>query len=153
MNWERNLPRLCGGGVLLLLGFAIAFAITTSSTLPDGPVDVVWDKAACAHCRMHLGEPRFAAQLVQRDGAVALFDDPGCLFAFLADERPAVHAIWFHALDGERWLGAADVAFAAVPASPMGFGLGAVPAGTPAAIDYAAARTHCAGVRPAGGNR
>jgi|KBSSwiStaDraftv2_1062776.scaffolds.fasta_scaffold1307224_2 hypothetical protein len=153
MNWERNLPRLLGGVVVLLLVAAIAYAITTSSTLPDGPVDVVWDKAACAHCRMHVGEPRFAAQIVQRDGATAVFDDPGCLFAFLAAERPAVHAIWFHALLGDGWLRAPDVAFATVPASPMGFGLGAVPVGTPLALDYAAACAHCAGGPPAGGNR
>lgn len=143
MNADRFLPRLLGGLVLAGIAGAIAFAVHAAAVVPDGPADVVWDKSACAHCRMHLGEPGFAAQLTTTAGTTLLFDDPGCLFEYLADATPAVHAIWFHHASEQRWLRAPAVAFAPVSTSPMGFGLAATDPGTVGAIDYDAARARC----------
>lgn len=140
----RSAPLLLGGLVAAGVLGAIVFAVVASSTLPDGPVDVVWDKAACAHCRMHLGEPAFAAQLTTTDGRTFLFDDPGCLFTWSAASQPTVHATWFHHRTEDRWLPASAVAFVAVDTSPMGFGLAAVDPGTTGALDLDAARARCA---------
>ncbi len=149
MNPDRLLPRLLGGLVLAGIAGAIAYAVHAAAALPDGPVDVVWDKSACAHCRMHLGEPGFAAQLTTTAGATLLFDDPGCLFEYLADAAPDAHAIWFHHGSADRWLRAPAVAFAAAPATPMGFGLAATDPGTAGAIDYDTARARCTTPRAA----
>jgi hypothetical protein len=42
--------------------------------------------------------------------------------------RPAVAGTWFHHLREDRWLSAGETVFVRVEQSPMGYGLGAVPA-------------------------
>jgi len=106
---------------------------------PDAPVAIVWDREACAHCRMAIGEPRYAAQLVTTDAQVASFDDVGCLFRYLDERKPTVHRLWFHG-EGDAWVAAAEVAFADGHTTPMGSGLAAVPASTPGAHPLEAVR-------------
>jgi hypothetical protein len=130
----------------LALGVAaagvFAFLLLRAQELPTGPAPVAWDKVACAHCRMHVGEARFAAQLQLADGRVLDFDDPGCLFSFRARDRSPVHATYFHHHTQDRWLTPAEAGFVPVMPTPMGFGLAAVDAATPGALtaDQAAAR-------------
>jgi hypothetical protein len=88
---------------------------------------------------MLLGEPAFAVQLHTGDGDVLFFDDPGCYFSYLADHKPVVHVAWFHGLLEDRWLPESAVGFLPVATSPMGWGLGAVEAGTTGALSVAAA--------------
>lgn len=140
---SNRLPLLLLGTVIAVVGAAVSFSVFAANSLPAGPVDLVWDKTACASCRMHVGEPAFSAQLTTKDGRTHAFDDPGCLFVFLDEEQPAVHEIWFHHLHELRWLPASAVAFVPVEPTPMGFGLGAVDPGTPGAIDLGAARQRC----------
>lgn len=125
-----------GAGVVLVLGW-VTFA---AQSLPQGPVTPVWDKQACAHCRMHLGEPPFVAQLQTAGGDVLFYDDPGCLARHLAESEPRVHAIWFRHLREARWVPLDAVGFVRVDPTPMGFGHGAVDAGTPGAIPWSAFR-------------
>lgn len=128
-----------GAGVLAVV--AVVIAVVMLQRLPDGPVPIAWDQEACAHCHMHVGDPHFAAQLQLADGRVLNFDDPGCALHYLARVRPEeVHALWFHALRDDRWLRRAEVAFVEVNPTPMGWGLGAVPAGTPGALSFDEAR-------------
>lgn len=102
--------------------------------LPEGPVAAVWDHEACAFCRMHVGEPAFAAQLQTKDGQVLFFDDPGCLFETLDRDQPPVHAMYFRHMKEDRWLARDEVAFAPVAITPMGYGIGAVERNTDAAL-------------------
>lgn len=139
----RVLPYLLLGVVLSVVGGAIAWSVLASSKLPDGPVDIVWDKAACAACGMHVGEPPFAAQLTTTDGRTHAFDDPGCLFLWVEEHRPEVHTIYFRDHRSDRWIAESRVAFVPIEPSPMGFGLGAVDVGTPGAIGLDAARAKC----------
>lgn len=138
-----GMAQVLGGCVLAAIAGAVVFSVRAATSLPDGPVDLVWDKTACAHCSMHVGEPEFAAQVQTTDGLTLAFDDPGCLFQYVAEARPEVHAIWFHHLRQDRWLPQAKVAFVAVAPTPMGFGLGAVEPGTQGAIDLATAQSRC----------
>jgi hypothetical protein len=126
------------GALVLALG-AFSWLLLQAQALPDGPAPVVWDKTPCAHCRMHVGEPAFAAQLQLKDGRVLDFDDPGCLFLWLDghphDAAPsAVHAMYFHHKSEDRWLPRAQVGFVPMSPSPMGFGLAAVDASTAGAL-------------------
>jgi hypothetical protein len=115
---------------------AVAIAVARAQALPRGVIDIVWDQEACAHCRMHIGDPAFAAQVQTVDGRVLDFDDPGCMFRYLAEAKPDVHAIWVHEHVGARWLPCERAAFVHVARSPMGFGLGAVDSVTPGAIGW-----------------
>lgn len=133
-----------GAGVVALVAAAFGVLVVRAQGLPSGPVDLAWDKVACAHCRMHVGERGFAAQLQLTDGRVLAFDDPGCLMGWLDQSAPPpeVHATWLHHHTEDRWLARTDTAFVPVTPTPMGFGLAAVAAGTPGALtwDDAAAR-------------
>lgn len=105
-------------------------------TLPEGPVDIVWDREVCEHCKMHVGDPRFAAQLQTTDGEVVSFDDPGCLVDYLHEHPTDPHALYFRDYDGDRWLSQDEVGFFPVEDSPMGYGIRAVGKETPGAHDW-----------------
>ena len=128
---------------------AIAIAALVANRLPEGPVTPLFDKEACAYCKMHVGEPPFAAQLQTKAGDVWFYDDPGCLADHLIDENPAVHAIWFRHHREVRWVAADQAGFVAVQPTPMGFGFGAVDAGTPGAISFAEFRERVRALREA----
>lgn len=125
---------------LALLGVGLVWLIARLQGPPSGPQPVVWDRTACAECRMAVSEPRYAAQLQTRDGRVLDFDDPGCLFLYQAATAPAVHAVYFHHCREERWLSAAEAGFVGAGPSPMDFNLGAVDREEAGAITVEAAR-------------
>jgi copper chaperone NosL len=105
---------------------SLALLLLVACTTTSGPQPIAWDREPCAHCRMLISDPHFAAQALDGAGHAWSFDDPGCLFVWLAG-HPAPAALWFHARDGERWLPAERAAF--VPAqSPMGWGFAVVDA-------------------------
>jgi len=139
----RIVPILLLGSVLTTVVGAVGWSVFAANDAPDGPLPIVWDKAACSTCSMHVGEPGFAAQLVDGTGRCQAFDDPGCLFVHLADHALPATRVWFHHRSEERWIPADAVAFVEVTPSPMGFGLAAVDTGTPGAIDFAAANERC----------
>jgi len=145
-------PRVARPGLAAALGAALALAACRP---PEGPQPIVYDREPCAHCRMLISEPRFAAQLVAQDGSVASFDDPGCLLAYLESREPRVRALWFHHDREDRWLPQEQVAFEELPHTPMGYGLGAVEAGSPGSLSLAEARARVAArpQRPAAGGR
>ena len=118
----------------------VADVIRRAEALPRGPVAVVWDRTSCAECRMSVSDQAWAAQLQTKDGRVLDFDDPGCLFRFQAHDGAAAYAVYFRDVRGDRWLPEAEAAFLETGPSPMGYDLGAVPAGTPGALTVADAR-------------
>ena len=112
---------------------------------PDGPAPVVWDKEACGYCKMHVGDRAFAAQLQLEGGQVLNFDDPGCLFKYLHEKKPRVHATYFRHHQKDAWLAASEAGFVAVKASPMGFNVGAVEKGAAGAFPVAEAQQRVTG--------
>lgn len=106
----------------------------------NGPVPVAWDKTPCAHCAMHVGEPAFAAQLQTQDGQVLDFDDPGCLFRYLAEKRPEPSAMYFHHVSEDRWLSRAEAGFVSHSPTPMGYGFAAVDRAAPGALSLESAQ-------------
>jgi len=150
---DRLLPAALLAVVVAVVGGAVTWSVVASSKLPDGPADVVWDKAACAACGMHVGEPPFAAQLIDQSGRLHTFDDPGCLFLFVEEHHPAVHGIWFRHHTDPRWVAADKAGFVAVDKTPMGFGIAAVDANAPGAIEHDEARRRCLARTGHGGGR
>ncbi|HNU83442.1 MAG TPA: hypothetical protein PKO05_08435 [Thermoanaerobaculia bacterium] len=125
-------------GLLVLLAAGAAVVVLQRS--PTGPVEPAWDRQACAHCRMHLSEPPFAAQLRTAEGEVLYFDDPGCLFLWEAQQSRPPAAVYFRHLREPRWLAEAETGFLRVDYSPMGWGLGAVDRREPGTISPEEAR-------------
>jgi hypothetical protein len=137
------LPFLLLGVVLVTVGGAVTYSVMASSRLADGPFDVVWDKTACSACGMHVGEPGYAAQLTTKDGRTHAFDDPGCMFHYLAEQHPDLHSAFFHHRTENRWVALDKVAFLPADKTPMGFGLAAVDGGTAGAIGFDEANRKC----------
>ena len=137
--------------VLLIVAAVTAFGLIlvelNESSLPQGPASIVWDREVCEHCKMHIGDPRFAAQVQTVDGAVINFDDPGCLAEYLEGRPTELHAIYFRDHQGERWLSESETAFLPADDSPMGYGIRAVKAGTPQGRDWEWARKRALGRR------
>jgi hypothetical protein len=115
------------GLALVAAGGLFAWRLLEAQRLPTGPVPIVWDQEACAQCKMHIGDPAFAAQVQLGSGEVLDFDDPGCLFTWVAAHEPEKrHAVWFHHHGADRWLAQAEVGFVPASPTPMDYGLAAV---------------------------
>ncbi|HTM23198.1 MAG TPA: hypothetical protein VL172_21905 [Kofleriaceae bacterium] len=127
--------------ILLIAAAAVTLVwlqVVRSNRLPDEPQPIAWDREPCAECRMHIGEPGFAAQLVLDDGRVLNFDDPGCLLKYVREQQPRIHRAWVHHRTDDRWLPLDQAGFVAADHSPMGYKLAAVDPGTPGARDWKA---------------
>lgn len=141
---SRWWPKLVAFALAALAVAGFLYALGEAQALPTGPVEITWDKEACAECHMHIGEPKFAAQIQTRSGSVLDFDDPGCLLRYEARNRPDEHAMYFHDVRSGRWLSKSETAFVETGPTPMGYGLGAVPKGTAGAMSYDEARAKVA---------
>ena len=63
------------------------------------PRSIAVGQEACRHCHMTIADPRFAAELVTTKGKVFVFDDVGCLAAFVREGSvPAAqqHSLWVY---------------------------------------------------------
>ena len=127
---------------IALVAIVVAFVRFNRVTLPEGPVPVVWDAEVCTHCKMHVGDPRFAAQVQTLEGDVLNFDDPGCLFDYASSNEVPMHAVYFRNHEADGWLSEAEVGFLPTDDSPMGYGIRAVPKDASGAqsIDWAKAK-------------
>jgi copper chaperone NosL len=91
-------------GVWVLLRERRLVVVTAAAALAaacgsPGPRPIAWGEEVCRHCHMSITDPRFAAELVTTRGRVYVFDDVGCLAAFVADEAvpsTVVHSLWVH---------------------------------------------------------
>ena len=115
----RLIVRLC-----TVAGLAAVVACVTPAPRP-----IAYGTDRCAHCHMNIADHRHAAELVTKTGKVFVFDDIGCLAAYLAtgDVAPdAIHSTWAHdfASPGE-WVRTADLYFVRSDSlrTPMGSGL------------------------------
>jgi len=132
----RGRPWLAlAAGALALVGLGLVLReVSLAQRPPQGPVPVPWDRVACAHCRMLVSEPRFAAQAHLRGGAVHHFDDPGCALLWAEEHADALHELWFRDSASERWLRRGEAGFVAAEPTPMGYGLAARPLSDAAAM-------------------
>ena len=62
-------------GLLVLAGLLAA----CGSPDPEAPPEIAYGLEECSHCRMIISEERFAAATRTAGGAVARYDDVGCL--------------------------------------------------------------------------
>ncbi len=144
--------RVSGRGaaaVAVVVLVALGALVVRAQRPPVGVEPVAWDRAACAYCRMHVGDPRFAAQLQTEEGEVLDFDDPGCLMRYANERHPRVRAMYFHDSREDLWRPRDQTGFVPGASTPMGYGLSATRRGAPGAISYeeAVARVTARGER------
>jgi copper chaperone NosL len=101
-----------------LLGGMVALVLL-ACTKTDQPVDPVWGKEPCAHCRMLVSDKRFAAQVVDA-GDRFYFDDIGCMVSWLDDKK--VEHMWVRDALADRWIEARHARYVAGAKTPMDFG-------------------------------
>lgn len=145
-NWSPGEGRRCRIDVRawLLLACALVFLAACSRDPGTGPVDVKWDRDACARCRMVVSDRVFAAEV--RSGPkrqVYKFDDLGCAIVWLEDQPwkddPATE-IWVADFRTGQWLDARKAYYVSVKNTPMDYGLGATADAAPGSVDFEGAK-------------
>lgn len=115
-----------------------------------GPVEVKWDRDACARCNMVLSDRQHSAQVrfTPIDGKrsqVKKFDDLGCAVLWL-DQQPWRDApgveLWVSEQDSGEWIDARSAHYITGKLTPMQYGLGAQRTAGPDTLDFARAREH-----------
>lgn len=120
------------------LALALALAAGCGSGPPE-PVPIVLDEDACSYCRMAISQREYAAELVTRQGRVELFDDVGCLAAWLREHgRPEGAAAFVVDYGSGEWLAAEAATYLASTALPTPMRSGLAAFGDAAAADAAA---------------
>lgn len=69
-----------------LLAIGAAAGLTASCAAPNAR-PIAYGKEQCRHCHMTIANSRFAAELVTAKGLVLVFDDVGCLAAYIASGK------------------------------------------------------------------
>ncbi|MCL2725181.1 MAG: nitrous oxide reductase accessory protein NosL [Polyangiaceae bacterium] len=100
---------------------ALCAAVLVMCTNTREPVDPVWGREPCAHCKMLVGDRRFAAQAVN-DGDRFFFDDIGCMVLWLDEHGHKPGATWVHDANANRWLDAKTARYEDGKKTPMDFG-------------------------------
>jgi copper chaperone NosL len=99
------------------------------------PRAIAYGEEPCRHCHMTIADPRFAAQLVTTTGKVYVFDDIGCLTAFVNEgnvPRSRVQGLWvYDYLEPDSLLDARQAVYLRVDSlpTPMASHLAALRAG------------------------
>jgi copper chaperone NosL len=111
---------------------ALAALALAGACAPPGPRPIALGKENCRHCHMTIADPRFAAELVTARRMVYVFDDVGCLLAFVRQEtvpEEQVHSLWvYDYLRPDSLLDARHAVYLRVDAlgTPMGSHLAAL---------------------------
>lgn len=113
VRWSSR--ALAGALVLLVIGCAGAAG-------PPMPREIVGGVDVCEYCHMTVDDPGRAAQWLEPGGRALLFDEPGCLVAWLAARPGAAGEAFFGDAEGTGWVPADDVSFIrGGPGTGMGF--------------------------------
>jgi copper chaperone NosL len=91
---------------------------------PRQPRAIAYGTEACAHCHMAIADPRFSAEAITTTGKIIVFDDVGCLAAWLSENR-AVESAWVSSFVDGRWLLASSAVYLKTDSlhSPMASGM------------------------------
>lgn len=81
----------------------------------------------CTSCKMAISQPRYAAEVVDKNGNAYKFDDIGCMLRYLRNHKLPQHRIYVMDYVSQQWLEAESAIFLKSEAieSPMASGLAA----------------------------
>ena len=100
-----------------------------------GAEPITYGRDACAHCRMHISQPGFAAELRDTNGVLTKYDDIGCMLRAMVALHHEVPEVWVEDHDGGGFvpLLGASLVRAEHLETPMGYGIVAFKDATAAA--------------------
>ncbi len=145
---RRHFLGRAGAAGLLLTPLAGLLSACGKKTLPEGRVDIKWDRDACVRCSMIISDRRFAVQLRGGPKNEAFkFDDIGCATLWLKKKgwSEAGMRIWVmdsSDMKGERWLDARSARYVSGKTSPMGYNFAAVALPQPGSLEFEDVRQH-----------
>ena len=140
-----------GTGGLNAAAAALTLLLSACSGDPGtGPVEVKWDRDACARCNMVLSDRQHAAQVrhTPADGGRSeawRFDDFGCAVLWLDQQAWANDAsveIWVTDQHNGQWIDARTAHYTPGRITPMQYGLGAQTEASADTLDFTQAREH-----------
>jgi copper chaperone NosL len=116
--------RLLGlaGAALAAIVAAVVFLWPAPAS---GPEAIAYGRDACARCRMIVSQPGFGGEVRDVRGALAKYDDVGCMLDAMRTHRGPMPEAWVedHAGGGFVSLLAASLVRAPGVATPMGHGV------------------------------
>ena len=99
----------------------LALLAACRATSADTPPAVAWGEVGCSYCHMTVMSESHPAQLVPAQGATRGFDEPGCLFHYLAGQAPApTTRAWVRTEDTGQWLDARAATYLVPARMPPG---------------------------------
>jgi copper chaperone NosL len=103
--------------ILVLVGVGCAGAAG-----PPEPREIMVGVDVCEYCHMTVDDPGRAAQWIEPGGKALLFDEPGCLVAWLQADPGRPGEAFFGDAEETGWVPAGDVTFILDgPGTGMGF--------------------------------
>jgi cytochrome c oxidase cbb3-type subunit 2 len=106
------------------LVLAVAVGAILMRPKGQGPEPIRHGRDACARCRMPVGSPGFAGQVRDRDGAVTVYDDLGCLLDSLRDMKDRAAETYVEDRPSGRLVPLRDATLVrSAETTPMGSGL------------------------------
>lgn len=111
---------------------AVVFITLLLGACSQLPSEIHYGTEECAHCKMIISDPRFAAQMVTDTGKAITFDAIECMAGYAAEQREKSAGARFWVSNFKNpgeWLelGEAHLIRSEVIRSPMGGGLLALP--------------------------
>ena len=90
-----------------------------------GAEPITYGRDACAHCRMHISQPGFAAELRDTNGVLTKYDDIGCMLHAMVALHHEVPEAWVEDHDGSGFvpLLSARLVRSDRIETPMGYGI------------------------------
>ncbi|WP_201352688.1 hypothetical protein [Hydrogenimonas urashimensis] len=95
---------------------------------PDGgPVAFKPGSVTCPQCHMDVKSLTDSTELIDDNGRVTVFDDPGCMALWMDAHGidPSSAKIYVYTRDTHRWIDAAKAHYSQTDPTPMGYGFGA----------------------------
>lgn len=110
------------GAILVGVVGAVVFLWPAQRT---GPEPINYGRDACGHCRMHISQPGFAAELRDTRGVLSKYDDIGCMLHAMVGLHREVPEAWVedHAGGGFVPLLNAHLVRSERFETPMGYGI------------------------------
>lgn len=122
-----------GLGALLIAGGLLAAACGGEAG-PPAPRELMLGVDVCEYCHMSVDDPGLAAQWVEPGGKRIVFDEPGCLVAWLREHPGRTGEAFVADAEGGGWMPVAEASFVRDgPTTSMGFNVRAYRSGETAA--------------------